>query len=178
MPNLIKPSASERGTLIDMETTRTVIETAPGAAPESPEPGRDCWFCQDAIRTDPPPGGWLLDDGIWRAGAAPVGMAAAGTVVLEAKRHVQDQSGFDTREAITFVPSLGAVLTAMRTGLGCDRVYQWSTMAAYPHFHVWLIPWWQTSAHEGPAHLLDTVESPATEADVTAATARIAQALR
>ena len=30
-----------------------------------------CWFCDDADRTDPPPGGWLLEDDTWRAGAAP-----------------------------------------------------------------------------------------------------------
>lgn len=161
-----------RGTLEGMNTTPTTSLAGAETAHQ------DCWFCNDEERTDPPPGGWLLDDGIWRAGAAPAGMAKAGTIVLEARRHVLDQTGFDTRESITFVPVIGSVVAAMRTALGCERVYQWSTMAAYPHFHVWLIPWWPTSPHEGPAHLVDTVESPAAEREVRAAVARVAAALR
>ena len=173
MPNSIKRRGRGRCTLADMDTTRMTA-----GRPAIAVLDRDCWFCNDEVRGESPPGGWLLDDGIWRAGAAPAGMARAGTVLLEARRHVRDEADFGIRESITFVPALGQVLTAMRAGLGCDRVYQWSTMAAYPHFHVWLVPWWRTSAHEGPAHLLDTVESPATEAEVTAAAGRIARALR
>lgn len=156
-----------------MDATRTApTSVIPDVAGQA-----DCWFCNDAERGGSPPGGWLLDDGIWRAGAAPVGMTAAGTVVLESRRHVLDQSGFDTREAITFVPALGQLLTAIRGALGCDRVYQWSTMAAYEHFHVWLIPWWRASAHEGPGHLVDAVEQAAPEPEVLAAAARVAAEL-
>ncbi|MFC6704646.1 hypothetical protein [Flexivirga alba] len=173
MPISIKRSGWPCGTLGDMDTTRTATHPRTTAVLD-----RDCWFCNDEQRTDPPPGGWLLDDGIWRAGAAPARMAAAGTVLLEAKRHVLDHADFDIRESITFIPAMTEILTAMRTALGCDRVYQWSTMASYEHFHVWLIPWWRTSAHTGPAHLVDVVSSPATEADVRATAARVAAALR
>ena len=101
----------------------------------------ECWFCDDAERTDPPPGGWLLDDDHWRAGHAPAGFANAGTVVFESRRHLLDQSEMNAAEVETYVPALGNVLRAIRVATGCDRVYQWATMDAYPHFHLWLLPW-------------------------------------
>ncbi|MBB2893710.1 hypothetical protein [Flexivirga oryzae] len=137
----------------------------------------NCWFCTDDRGTDAPPGGWFLDDGTWRAGAAPPSMAAAGTVILEARRHVVDQGGFDEHEAATFVPVVGGLLAAMRTGLGCERVYQWSTMAAFEHFHVWLLPWRTSSLHEGPAHLVDVVHHPASDAEAAEAAARVAASM-
>ena len=116
-----------------------------------------CWFCNDAERTDRPPGGWLLDDGTWRAGAAPASYAVPGTVILEARRHVADQSGFDATERATVAEVTGRLLTAVRTATGCDRVYQWATMDAYAHFHLWLVPWWQDGELRGPRYLVDAV---------------------
>lgn len=171
MPKSIKHAGARSGTVDRMDAKTLTAEAT------NPSHDEDCWFCNDALRADPPPGGWLLDDGTWRVGHAPAGMAAAGTLVLEARRHVLDQAGFDNRESGTFVPVLGAVVTAMRRALGCERVYQWSTMAAYPHFHVWLVPWWAGSAHEGPAHLAAMVESPGSEEEVAAAAGQVAAAL-
>lgn len=63
----------------------------------------DSWFCDDALRTDPPPGGWLLDDGTWRAGHAR------------------------------------------------------ATVDRYPHFHLWLVPWWEESGLRGPRYLVESL---------------------
>ena len=154
------------------------IRIAPGWTSTSDVGREGCWFCNDDVRTASPPGGWMLDDGVWRAGAAPAPMAAAGTVILQTRRHVLDQAGFRAQESATLVPVLGRLMTAMRAALGCERVYQWSTMAAFAHFHVWLIPWWPTSAHEGPKHLVDVVEHGVTEAEAGAAASQIGEALR
>jgi hypothetical protein len=116
-----------------------------------------CWFCDDADRTDPPPGGWLLEDDTWRAGAAPASYAVPGTVVLEARRHVADQAGFDATERATFAGVTGRLLSAIREATGCARVYQWSTMDRYPHFHLWLLPWPADAATRGPRYLVDSV---------------------
>jgi diadenosine tetraphosphate (Ap4A) HIT family hydrolase len=135
-----------------------------------------CWFCADP-RTEPPPGGWLVDDELWRAGHAPASYSCAGTMVLESRRHVLDASGFTDEEAASYGAVLGRLVGAMRAGTGCDRVYQWSTMDKYPHFHVWLLPWWRTSGSRGPAYLAETVFHGAPEHDVDLTAARIRDAL-
>jgi len=138
---------------------------------------RDCWFCDDP-RADPPPGGWLLEDDTWRAGAAPASYAPPGTVILEARRHVADQSGFDATERATVATVTGRLITAVRTTTGCDRVYQWATMDAYPHFHLWLVPWSEEAGLRGPRYLVDAiVDRTPDEAATLAAVDRLHQAL-
>lgn len=116
-----------------------------------------CWFCDDDARTDWPPGGWLIDDETWRAGHTPPSYAEAGTVVLESRRHVLDQSEFDRREAATVSETTGRLIGAIRAVTGCDRVYQWATMDGYPHFHLWLLPWSAAGPLRGPRHLAAVV---------------------
>lgn len=69
------------------------------------------------------------------------------------------------------------MLRAIRTGTGCDRVYQWATMDAYPHFHVWLLPWRTTSQTRGPDHLVETIHRPCASTDALAAANAIRSAL-
>jgi diadenosine tetraphosphate (Ap4A) HIT family hydrolase len=116
----------------------------------------ECWFCAET-RSDPPPGGWLVDDDTWRAGAAPASYGVPGTVILEAKRHVADQAGFDDTERATLAEVTGRLLEAVRAATGADRVYQWATMDAHPHFHLWLVPWHETAGTRGPRYLVEAV---------------------
>jgi diadenosine tetraphosphate (Ap4A) HIT family hydrolase len=116
-----------------------------------------CWFCNAAVRTDPPPGGWLFEDETWRASHVPAGYGPAGTVILETRRHVLDQSGFDEDEAATCARVTGRLVAAVRSVTGCDRVYQWSTMDGFPHFHVWLVPWSVADDLRGPRFLVDRI---------------------
>ena len=116
-----------------------------------------CWFCDDTVRADSPPTGWLLEDDTWRAGAAPAAYGVPGTVVLEARRHVADQSEFDENERATLAAVTGRLIRAVRQSTGCDRVYQWATMDRYPHFHLWLVPWSDTAGVRGPRYLVDAV---------------------
>jgi len=116
-----------------------------------------CWFCDDTARLDPPPGGWLLEDEVWRAGAVPASYGVPGTVILESRRHVMDQSGFDEAERATVAEVTGRLVAAVREATGCDRVYQWATMDRHPHFHLWLVPWVATSPTRGPRYLVDAI---------------------
>jgi diadenosine tetraphosphate (Ap4A) HIT family hydrolase len=136
-----------------------------------------CWFC-DTDRADPPPGGWLLEDDTWRAGAAPASYAPPGTVILETRRHVADQSGFDATERATVAEVTGRLLAGIRTATGCDRVYQWATMDGYPHFHLWLVPWSEEAGLRGPRYLVDAIVGRTPdEAATRAAAERLRQAL-
>jgi diadenosine tetraphosphate (Ap4A) HIT family hydrolase len=114
-----------------------------------------CWFCNPEVRTDPSPGGWVLEDRVWRASHAPAGYGPLGTVILESRRHVLDQAGFDPEEAATYAAVTGLLVDAIRRATGCDRVYQWATMDGFPHFHLWLVPWSHDDELRGPRFLVD-----------------------
>jgi hypothetical protein len=114
-----------------------------------------CWFCNPDLRTDRPPGGWLIDDRAWRASHVPPGYGPTGTVILETTRHVLDQSRFEDHEAASCAAVTGLLVEAIRDVTGCDRVYQWATMDAYAHFHVWLVPWSESAPLRGPRFLVD-----------------------
>jgi diadenosine tetraphosphate (Ap4A) HIT family hydrolase len=114
-----------------------------------------CWFCNPDLRTDRPPGGWLVEDRTWRASHVPPGYGPAGTVILETRRHVVDQSRFDDDEAGSCARVTGRLVEAIRDVTGCDRVYQWATMDAVPHFHLWLVPWSHDDDLRGPRFLVD-----------------------
>jgi hypothetical protein len=130
-----------------------------------------CWFCDDDARSDLPPGGWLLEDATWRAGAAPASYGVPGTVILEARRHVADQAGFDATERATVAAVTGRLLGAIREATGCARVYQWATMDRYPHFHLWLVPWSADATLRGPRYLVDAVVHVEPDEAATRATA-------
>jgi diadenosine tetraphosphate (Ap4A) HIT family hydrolase len=100
-----------------------------------------CWFCRESRGEDEPPGGWIYQDAHWVAGHAPVGHGPPGLVILESRRHFLDASEMTPEEAATFGPVLGRVTGAIRDVVGADRVYTWASMKAYPHLHVWLVPW-------------------------------------
>ena len=117
-------------------------------------PRGECWFCGERPAEDSPPGGWLLEDDLWRAGHTPASYAPAGTVVLELRRHALDQAEFTPAELHTLGPVTGRLVTAIRAATGADRVYHWATMAAHPHFHLWLLPWWSGADATGPDYLL------------------------
>ncbi|HEX5087817.1 MAG TPA: hypothetical protein VFV89_08415 [Nocardioides sp.] len=131
-----------------------------------------CWFCNDSLRDAPPPGGWLIEDKHWRVGAAPATYAIPGAVILEARRHVLDQAAFNESERRDYADVTGRVIGAIRASTGCDRVYQWATMDAYPHFHLWLLPWWTDSTERGPAYLSASVLNITPDENATARAAK------
>jgi hypothetical protein len=49
-------------------------------------------------------------------------------------------------------------------------VYVWSSVARFLHLHIWLLPWWQDAAKDGPEYLAAMSElNPCThEAENTA----------
>jgi len=142
-------------------------------------PDPTCWFCSDEVRTDPPPGGFLVDGETWRAGHAPASYAPVGTVILESRRHVLDQAEFDDVESRTCAAVTGRLVDAVRRTTGCDRVYQWATMDGFPHFHVWLVPWSATDDLRGPRFLADRLVhgTGCSSADAEACAAALRDAL-
>jgi len=71
--------------------------------------GRDCLICgKYEGRAVPawagfprPPGGHLIDDGMWRVGHGPTPYWPAGTLLIESHRHFLDYADFEPAEAAT-----------------------------------------------------------------------------
>jgi diadenosine tetraphosphate (Ap4A) HIT family hydrolase len=138
------------------------ISERSGSTIDTAEP---CWFCQTERGDLAPPAGWIYHDGTWRAGHVPEGWAPPGTVVFEACRHFLDPTEMNADEAATFATTTGKVMAAIKEVTRADRVYLWSTMARFPHLHVWLLPWWQEASKEGPEYLVAMSElNPCTQA--------------
>ncbi len=94
-------------------------------------------------------------------------------MILETRRHVADQAGFDATERATVAEVTGRLLDAVRTATGCDRVYQWATMDAYAHFHLWLVPWSEGEAVRGPRYLVDAIVGRTPDEAATAPVERL-----
>jgi hypothetical protein len=74
-------------------------------------------------------------------------------------------------EAATFGPVLQRLTAAVHAVTGADRVYTWASMRAYPHLHLWLLPWWTSLPVAGIDYLNDAASYACTpeEAEETAA---------
>jgi diadenosine tetraphosphate (Ap4A) HIT family hydrolase len=116
----------------------------PDAAPVFPS----CLICRKYVggpvpawagRADPP-GGFLVDDELWRVAHAPTVFAPPGTLLVEARRHYLDFSEMNTAEATSYGGLIGRLYPLLADVAGAERVHALSTMDGAPHFHVWLFP--------------------------------------
>ena len=135
---------------------------------------RPCWFCGDNRGEENlPAGGWLYEDDNWKAGCAPRtgSYGPRGLVILEARRHFLDVGEMNAAEAATFGPVLQRLTAAVHAVTGADRVYTWASMRAYPHLHLWLLPWWTSLPVAGIDYLNDAASYACTpeEAEETGA---------
>jgi len=134
------------------------------------QPG--CYYC-DRQRNgqDPPPGGWLIDDGDWLVGHGPAHMSLAGSLRIESRRHFTDFAEMTDAEAASFGRLLAALYRAARPGTGAERIHLLSTMDFQPHFHAWLYPRAADEPLRGTTFLYQAFSCA--QADAEAAAARI-----
>jgi len=88
----------------------------------------------------PPPGGYLLDDGMWRVGHGPTPYWPAGTLLVESHRHFLDYAEMTDAEAAAIGPLIRRFVGPLKEATGAPRVHVWSCMEGAAHFHVWLVP--------------------------------------
>ncbi len=100
--------------------------------PETRPMTESCWFCHDRRVPTRPRAAGSSRTTPGAPAPRPRRTPPPGTVILEARRHVADQAGFDAVERATVAEVTGRLLDAIRTATGCDRVYQWATMDGYP----------------------------------------------
>jgi len=108
----------------------------------------DCNICrqQDGLKTwsalldAPRPPGYIVEDEHYLVEHAPLKSAGAGTVIVQARRHVLDFGGMTPAETADFGSLLHRLVPAVKGATGVERVYYLALMERAAHFHLWLVP--------------------------------------
>jgi diadenosine tetraphosphate (Ap4A) HIT family hydrolase len=108
----------------------------------------DCNICrkQDGLKTGselldvPRPGGYIVEGEHFLAEHAPLQESSAGTVILEARRHLLDFGDMTPAELAEFGSTAHRLVPAIKAATGVQRVYLLAVMERAPHFHLWLVP--------------------------------------
>jgi diadenosine tetraphosphate (Ap4A) HIT family hydrolase len=121
----------------------------------------DCNICrkQDGLKTGkelldvPRPGGYIVEGEHFLAEHAPLQESSAGTVILEARRHLLDFGEMTPAELAEIGSVLNRLVPAIKTATGVQRVYFLAVMEHSPHFHLWLVPKKNEGELRGVAYL-------------------------
>ena len=108
----------------------------------------DCNICrkQDNLKTGSElldsgrPGGYIVEGEHFLAEHAPVQESSAGTVIVEARRHLLDFGEMTPTESAELGSVLHRLVPAVKAATGVQRVYFLALMERAPHFHLWLVP--------------------------------------
>jgi len=122
-----------------------------GSAEVGPAPyyhRSDCNICrqQDGLKTGsalldgPRPDGYIVEDEHYLVEHAPLKSAGAGTVIVQARRHLLDFGDMTPTESADLGPLLHRLVPALKAATGVERVYYLALMERAAHFHLWLVP--------------------------------------
>ena len=121
----------------------------------------DCHICrkQDGLKTGsalldaPRPGGYVVEDEHFVVEHAPLQESSAGTVIVEARRHLLDFGEMTSTESAELGSVLHRLVPAIKAATGVQRVYFLALMEHSPHFHLWLVPKKNEGELRGVAYL-------------------------
>ena len=108
----------------------------------------DCNICrkQDGLKTGselldaPRPGGYIVEGEHFLVEHAPLQESSAGTVIVEARRHLLDFGEMTPAESAELGSILHRLVPAVKAATEVQRVYFLAVMERAPHFHLWLVP--------------------------------------
>jgi diadenosine tetraphosphate (Ap4A) HIT family hydrolase len=108
----------------------------------------DCNICrkQDGLKTGSElldaarPGAYIVEGEHFVAEHAPLQESSAGTVIVEARRHLLDFGEMTPAELAELGSILNRLVPAIKAATGVQRVYFLAVMERAPHFHLWLVP--------------------------------------
>jgi diadenosine tetraphosphate (Ap4A) HIT family hydrolase len=84
---------------------------------------------------------------------APLKSASAGTVIVEARRHLLDFGDMTPTESAELGSVLHRLVPAVKAATGVERVYYLALMERAAHFHLWLVPKLNEGGLRGVAYL-------------------------
>lgn len=114
---------------------------------------------QDGLKTGselldaPRPGGYIVEGEYFLAEHAPPQESGAGTVIVEARRHLLDFGEMTPAELAELGSSLNRLVPAIKAASGVQRVYFLAVMERAPRFHLWLVPKKNEGELRGVAYL-------------------------
>ena len=134
-----------------MSASPEASPSSEGSAEIGPPPyyhRSDCHICrkQDGLKTGSVlldsgrPGGYIVEGEHFLAEHAPVQESSAGTVILEARRHLLDFGEMTPAELADFGSIVHRLVPAIKVATGVQRVYYLAVMERAPLFHLWLVP--------------------------------------
>src|SRR6202050_3957249 len=147
-----------------MSTSPEAPPSSEGSAEIGPPPyyhRSDCHICrkQDDLKTGsalldaPRPGGYIVEREHFLAEHAPLQESSAGTVIVEARRHLLDFAEMTPAESAELGSILIRLVPAIKAATGVQRVYYLAVMERAPHFHLWLVPKKNEAELRGLAYL-------------------------
>ena len=121
----------------------------------------DCNICrkQDGLKTGselldvPIPGGYVVEDEHFLVEHAPLQESSAGTLIVEARRHLLDFGEMTPTESAELGSILHRLIPAIKAATGVQRIYYLAVMERAPHFHLWLVPKENEGELRGVAYL-------------------------
>jgi diadenosine tetraphosphate (Ap4A) HIT family hydrolase len=121
----------------------------------------DCNICrkQDGLKTGsalldiPIPGGYVAESEYFLVEHAPLQESSAGTLIVEARRHVLDWGEMTPAELAEFGSIANRLVPAIKAATGVERVYLLAVMERAPHFHMWFVPKKDEGELRGVAYL-------------------------
>jgi diadenosine tetraphosphate (Ap4A) HIT family hydrolase len=145
----------------------------------------DCHICQkqDGLKTGsalldvPRPGGYIVEGEHFVAEHAPLQESSAGTVIVEARRHLLDFGEMTPTESAELGAVLHRLVPAIKAVTGVQRVYYLAVMERAPHFHLWLVPRKDEGDLRGVAYLAQQPPLTTTYSDAEATSNKIREAL-
>ena len=134
-----------------MFTYPEATESSEGSAEIGPPPyyhRSDCNICrqQDGLKTGselldaPRPAGYIVESEHFLVEHAPLKSSSAGTVIVEARRHLLDFGEMTPTESAEVGSVLHRLVPAVKAATGVERVYYLALMERVAHFHLWLVP--------------------------------------
>lgn len=141
----------------------------------------DCNICrkQDGLKTGsglldaPIPGGYIVEGEHFLVEHAPLQSSSAGTVIVEARRHLLDFAEMTPAESAELGSVLHRLVPAVKAATGVERIYYLALMERAPHFHLWLIPRENDSELRGPAYIAQQPPLSTTFSDAEAMAQKI-----
>jgi diadenosine tetraphosphate (Ap4A) HIT family hydrolase len=88
----------------------------------------------------PIPGGYVVEGENFLVEHAPLQESSAGTVIVEARRHLLDFGEMTPTESAELGSVLHRLVPAVKAATGVERVYYLALMERAAHFHLWLVP--------------------------------------
>jgi diadenosine tetraphosphate (Ap4A) HIT family hydrolase len=141
----------------------------------------ECIACEVVSGRTLPPGGIVLDDGLWVLSHSVSPVLLRGWLILKPRRHVEHLAELTEPEAAALGPLIARVSSAVMRALQAEKVYACSFGELVRHVHWYLIPRYADMSVHGVAVLNEMFASPSpwacSDEDAAEAASRVRVAL-